>query len=301
MFQICYGRRAVVRSSERPFDFDKSGKVIAAYSGRVQDFTPSGELLESLLKWEDGRVNAWYLVFDNSDNLYTYYNQKILIYDSDFNLIREFGQFGGSSGGVYSDTRIAIDTSNNIYIAEGQNGYLQVYENQGKFLIKITSDSLGIENFNPIGVAVDRSGKIYTVNGDKIVTIDPLEFVERPTLDTQSPVFDLIPNDINVDATSKHGATVTFELSATDNTDPAPEIKCSPGSGSIFAIGDTTVSCIAVDSLGNTSDEISFTVTVNFSEKATYITYLGSIGGMYYPTDLVLAEELGMIVVEVEE
>src|SRR5262249_41780605 len=63
-------------------------------------------------------------------------------------------------------------------------------------------------------------------------------------LDTTPPVL-ILPSSLVVDATGPAGATVTFSASATDNFDPAPTVTCAPPSGSVFPIGNTTVTCTA--------------------------------------------------------
>ncbi|MBI1850588.1 MAG: HYR domain-containing protein [Planctomycetes bacterium] len=57
------------------------------------------------------------------------------------------------------------------------------------------------------------------------------------------------------------GATVTFDVTATDLCDPSPAVACTPPSGSVFPIGQTTVNCTATDA-GNQSASCSFVVTV---------------------------------------
>ena len=88
--------------------------------------------------------------------------------------------------------------------------------------------------------ATDASGN--TANGSFTVTIE----------DTIAPVLSL-PDDIVVNATSPHGATVTYAASATDIADPSPNVFCAPASGATFAIGTTTVWCTANDASGNFS------------------------------------------------
>jgi hypothetical protein len=53
---------------------------------------------------------------------------------------------------------------------------------------------------------------------------------------------------------------VFFSAIATDNCDSSPTVTCSPPSGSGFAVGTTTVNCMATDASGNQSS-CSFTVT----------------------------------------
>lgn len=57
------------------------------------------------------------------------------------------------------------------------------------------------------------------------------------------------------------GATVSFNVTASDACDPTPNVLCTPTSGSFFPIGTTTVHCTATDACGNV-DTCSFTVTV---------------------------------------
>ena len=56
-------------------------------------------------------------------------------------------------------------------------------------------------------------------------------------------------------------ARVAFEVTATDDEDGAIPVSCYPASGSRFALGKSTVTCVATDSSGNTATA-EFTVTV---------------------------------------
>jgi hypothetical protein len=73
-----------------------------------------------------------------------------------------------------------------------------------------------------------------------------------PAPDTTPPTI-TAPIPVTVDATSRSGAVVTYTASVADNLDPNPNLVCAPASGSQFAIGDTTVTCIATDASGNTA------------------------------------------------
>jgi hypothetical protein len=78
--------------------------------------------------------------------------------------------------------------------------------------------------------------------------------------DTTAPVL-TVPASFAVDATAPAGATVTFSATATDNSGAIPTVTCTPASGSVFAIGNTTVTCTATDLSGNSATS-SFVVTV---------------------------------------
>jgi hypothetical protein len=71
-----------------------------------------------------------------------------------------------------------------------------------------------------------------------------------------------LPGDIVVDAVGPAGTTVSYSVTATDAESTVASIACSPASGTLFAIGTTTVSCTATDSRGNTSAPATFNITV---------------------------------------
>ena len=81
-------------------------------------------------------------------------------------------------------------------------------------------------------------------------------------LDTTPPVFSGVPAPITAEATSSAGAVVSYATPiAIDAVDGPRPVSCAPGSGSTFAFGQTTVTCSASDTHGNTGTA-SFTVTV---------------------------------------
>jgi HYR domain-containing protein len=77
------------------------------------------------------------------------------------------------------------------------------------------------------------------------------DFLTSAETDVTAPTLSL-PGTLTVNATFPGGAFVMFVATASDDTDPSPAVNCSPSSGSIFAIGTTTVTCTATDHAGNT-------------------------------------------------
>jgi len=69
-------------------------------------------------------------------------------------------------------------------------------------------------------------------------------------MDTLDPDMEC-PQDITVDCDGPDGTIVEFEVTATDLCDGAVEVSCSPASGSLFPLGQTAVTCEAVDMAGN--------------------------------------------------
>ncbi|HEY8703602.1 MAG TPA: HYR domain-containing protein [Gaiellaceae bacterium] len=72
----------------------------------------------------------------------------------------------------------------------------------------------------------------------------------------------VVPASFAVNATGPGGAVVTYTATATDNVDRAVIPTCSKPSGSLFPIGDTVVTCSAVDAHHNASAPQAFTVHV---------------------------------------
>jgi len=82
--------------------------------------------------------------------------------------------------------------------------------------------------------------------------------------DSTPPTLDA-PATIALDAVMPAGAIVVFVATAADALDPAPTVLCMPASGTVFAIGSTTVVCGAVDEAGNTT-------------TATFVVYVRGAG-----------------------
>ncbi|MGH9144319.1 MAG: choice-of-anchor tandem repeat GloVer-containing protein [Vicinamibacterales bacterium] len=82
----------------------------------------------------------------------------------------------------------------------------------------------------------------------------------NPVPDTTPPVLTL-PANVTVEATGPAGAVVPYTATATDLVDGSVTPSCLPVSGSLFALGTTTVNCSATDGSGNTATA-SFNITV---------------------------------------
>src|ERR671931_534775 len=79
-------------------------------------------------------------------------------------------------------------------------------------------------------------------------------------VDHTAPVI-TVPASFSVNTPNPSGTSVTYSASATDNLDGPVTPSCAPASGSTFPLGQTTVTCTATDTHGNTSQK-SFTITV---------------------------------------
>ena len=112
------------------------------------------------------------------------------------------------------------------------------------------------------------SGSLFPL-GDTTVTCTATDAAGNPgtavfvvqVLDRTAPSVATVP-DVTEEATSASGAVVVFTApGATDAVDPSVAIVCDRASGSVFALGDTLVTCTATDDAGNHAAS-TFTVTV---------------------------------------
>src|SRR4029077_19214462 len=81
------------------------------------------------------------------------------------------------------------------------------------------------------------------------------------------------PKKVTEEATGPAGAAVTFTASAIDPVDGVIAVSCSPASGSIFPLGETDVTCSAMNAAGKSASAI-IAVTVR-DTKAPKLTLPG--------------------------
>jgi hypothetical protein len=129
----------------------------------------------------------------------------------------------------------------------------------GPVSFKSCADDLVDGHIEPIACN-PQSGSFFPV-GKTIVTCSATDRHGNTSLpasftvavaDSTPPVLNL-PGTITVAATSRRGTRVPYSVTATDDTDPSPVVSCTPPSGGVFPLGNTTVNCTATDASGNVS------------------------------------------------
>lgn len=93
--------------------------------------------------------------------------------------------------------------------------------------------------------------------------------------DTTAPVL-TVPGNITATAASAAGVVVEFVATASDVVTVSPNVTCTPASGSTFAVGETTVNCVATDAAGNSANQ-SFVVTVTLA-GGTIVGRMAGVG-----------------------
>ena len=100
---------------------------------------------------------------------------------------------------------------------------------------------------------------------------------------TIPPIVKVPSQPIIVEAPTQSGALVSYNASATDNTNMSIVPVCDPPSGSVFSLGNTTVKCTAVDNDGNAA-VASFNVIVHKPITTTAIFRITETGTYSEPT-----------------
>jgi hypothetical protein len=121
----------------------------------------------------------------------------------------------------------------------------------------VTEFAIPTANSVPAGITVGPDNNFW-------FTEDQANQIGQLTFDNDLGLTNM-PANITTNATSPQGAVVTYTPpTVVDEDNPLPQVNCTPASGSIFAIGTTTVTCTVSDSDDlNSPVSQSFSVTVN--------------------------------------
>jgi DNA-binding beta-propeller fold protein YncE len=61
---------------------------------------------------------------------------------------------------------LAIDASDNIYVADSKNNRIQVFDNNGTYITQFGNTGPAHENIeDPVGIAINSQGVVYVADG----------------------------------------------------------------------------------------------------------------------------------------
>src|SRR6185312_7327245 len=119
---------------------------------------------------------------------------------------------------------------------------------------------------NPYAAGIAATGSpSIPFSGDFVFTTyssAPVSDVSPPKSPDATPPIIIQQSDIDAQSVSTNGVQVNYQATATDDVDGTVVPTCTPSSGSIFSVGNTTVICNAQDTAGNNATPMSFTVKV---------------------------------------
>ena len=179
--------------------------------------------------------------------------------------------YGGESGGasISDDGRyVAFHSSaGNLSPGGGFGTYdVIVFDGETNRTKPLTfGQEFDVDNSVFPSLTADGTEVAFTSRNDDLVPGDTNGvadvFLAAVTWSDDVPPVLSLPGSIVVPGESPRGAVVDYTVMATDTDDPSPVVSCAPAAGSVFAIGDTTVSCTATDASGNVASG-RFTVHV---------------------------------------
>jgi hypothetical protein len=153
------------------------------------------------------------------------------------------------------------DHHRDLAIADADSDMVSVLRGDGNGFFAPRQDFPGGDAPSSIAIAqLDGQGLPDIVVADRFAeAVSVLRNTTTPPDETPPAL--TVPGAISLRATAAAGERVDFTVSATDDREPSPTVTCTPASGSLFAVGTTTVDCRATDAAGNHTDK-SFTVEV---------------------------------------
>jgi len=152
----------------------------------------------------------------------------------------------------------------------------------GTVIVTFVATAIDGSGAIPVTVCSPPSGTAFTV-GDTLVTCTATDASGNSVsgtfivtvVDSTAPVVTVPSSPVFEVLQGPAGSIVNYDglVSVSDLVDPAPTLTCVPASGSLFAPGETTVTCTGSDASGNTA-------------SADFIVAVGYIGDGIYPTKL---------------
>ncbi|RZP24732.1 MAG: HYR domain-containing protein, partial [Candidatus Actinomarinales bacterium] len=186
---------------------------------------------------------------------------------------------------------ISVTATDNVGIAPNVNNHPYPYchvpnagHNSGSSGYSMNPANMQIGMHFPVG-AHTVTCEVSDTSGNSVSKSFNVT-VEYSSNDTTPPTI-TTPANISTQTTNTQGTIVNFaNPTATDNVGVTSGPNCSPASGSMFSLGNTTVTCTASDAEGNVGTGIFYVgVTQTFVDnESPVITIMGGDGPNRYPS-----------------
>src|SRR5262245_39522227 len=125
-------------------------------------------------------------------------------------------------------------------------------ENTDKTSTKLPTPVAPARRIDPSPAIASTPGRVIVHAMGAVVVL--FSALVSPSLSAQTrPCLTIAcPRDVAVECAGHSGTTVTFQPPIVEsNCGTAPQVTCTPASGSVFPPGTNTVNCVATDALRN--------------------------------------------------
>ncbi|MDQ4102137.1 MAG: PKD domain-containing protein [Thermoproteota archaeon] len=182
--------RRIVKKNVVPLIFTMAILLVAttiSFSG--VPFADAAEQYEFDYKWgSNGIGNGQFRTpiggdFDSQGNFYVVdnFNHRIQKFTEEGTFIKAWGGLcdaladpDGCDGKFRFPRRVAVDSSDNVYVADTVNERIQVFDSEGKFLRKTNMRTIlaTATNQQPLGIEVDSGGNIYVTSNNNVLKLN---------------------------------------------------------------------------------------------------------------------------------
>lgn len=147
----------------RVFVGDRPADAVYIYSPEGEF---AGEFQPAELKAEEWQPMG--LAFDRKGNLYVTNlapgRHEVLVFDPDGKLTLRFGSEGTEAGQFWFPNGIAVHRDGRIFVADGNNGRVQIFDSRGKLVSFIPRGYGPGDLAMPRGIALDSKDRLFVVD-----------------------------------------------------------------------------------------------------------------------------------------
>lgn len=131
---------------------------------RIQVYSPVGKYIKRFRPVESMVWSPIGVATDKAGNIYVTDaksgEHRVLKFDTDGKLLLKFGKQGSKKGEFNYPNAVAVAANGDIYVCDGNNARIQVFDKNGKFLRQIAGSAGGALT-HPTGIDVSREGEIH--------------------------------------------------------------------------------------------------------------------------------------------
>src|SRR3990170_8741265 len=135
------------------------------------------------------------LTFDPAGNLYvadvTPEKHRVIVLDPEGKLKLSFGSQGEEDGQFWFPNGIAVDSKGRIYVADSNNGRMQAFDKDGKFLFKISRGMSSGDLSIPRGIAIDSEDRLLVADTSR-AAVQAYHISESAGSDPQSAAVEFL-------------------------------------------------------------------------------------------------------------